>query len=360
MKILILGGTGAMGRYLIELLASQGYSVDVTTRQDLKSEKLNVTYIRGNAHDLFFLENLLKKSYDVIVDFMVYNQKEFKERVDIFLSATKHYIFLSSSRVYSNDNIITEKTMRLLESIKDQDYLLTDEYALSKARQEDLLEKSGKQNWTIVRPYITYSDERLQMGVYEKENWLYRGLQGKTIIFPKDVSEKYTTLTYGYDVAKVILNLIGNNKALGKSVHITTSESLLWKDVIDIYSKIIEKRLGQKLKIKFSEDLEGISKVLNCKYQLKYDRLFNRQFDNSLIDKIIGEKIKYTKVEEGLIICLDNFLINKKKFKDINWKFEGYQDRIANEKTNIMEIKGVKNKIKYFLYRYFPLKFNSN
>lgn len=355
MKILILGGTGAMGKYLVDLLVSQNHFVEVTTRQNIESKNSNLNYIKGNAHDIFFLKELLKNFYDVIIDFMVYSEVELKERKEIFLNSTNQYIFLSSSRVYSNEKIITEKTLRLLDTIKDKEYLATDEYALSKARQENILKESNKKNWTIVRPYITYSDERLQMGVYEKEHWLYRSLKGKTVIFSKEVAEKYTTLTYGYDVAKIILKLIGNEKALGKSIHITTSETMLWMDVIKIYKKIIEKNTDRKFKIKFSEDLEGISWALNCRYQLKYDRLFDRKFDNSLINEIIGEKVEYTELELGLTQCLENFIKNENKFKNINWKFEAYQDRIVNEKNKLNEIIGIKNKLKYLVYRYFPM-----
>ena len=56
---------------------------------------------------------------------------------------------------------------------------------LTKALQENLLRASGYKNWTIVRPYITFSDIRLQLGVYEKEQWLYRALQGRAIVSRK-------------------------------------------------------------------------------------------------------------------------------------------------------------------------------
>lgn len=74
-------------------------------------------------------------------------------------------------------------------------YVQSDEYAIAKAKQEDILRNSDFKNWTIVRPYITYSDERLQLGFFEKELWLYRAIKGKTIIFPSDIYEKTTTLT---------------------------------------------------------------------------------------------------------------------------------------------------------------------
>ena len=85
---------------------------------------------------------------------------------------------------YANENgRITEKSKRLLDVCTDEEYLKTDEYALTKVRQENILLSSGKKNWTIIRPYITYNVERLQLGVYEKENWLYRALHGRSIVF---------------------------------------------------------------------------------------------------------------------------------------------------------------------------------
>ena len=169
MKVLLLGGTGAMGAYLAEILAERGNDVFVTTRSDRKASQ-GITYIKGNAHSEEFLKSVISDHYDAIADFMVYNTEEFKRRVDDLLAATEQYVFFSTSRVYSNaDGDITEKTPRWLDVTDDQEFLSSDEYAITKARQEDILRKSGKKNWTIIRPYITYSNERLQLGVLEKE-----------------------------------------------------------------------------------------------------------------------------------------------------------------------------------------------
>ena len=92
---------------------------------------------------------------------------------------------------------ITENSPRLLDVVHDIEYLKTDEYALSKARQEDILRKNRNNNWTIIRPYITYSGQRLQLGIYEKEQWLYRALQNKPIVFPEELRNNLTTLTWG-------------------------------------------------------------------------------------------------------------------------------------------------------------------
>lgn len=65
-------------------------------------------------------------------------------------------------------SLINEETPRLLDMIKDEEYLNTDEYALSKARQENILHEAGCNNWTIIRPYITFSETRLHLGYLKR------------------------------------------------------------------------------------------------------------------------------------------------------------------------------------------------
>ena len=85
MKILLLGGTGAMGNHLAKVLSSKNNEVHITSRRKIDSTP-NVCYIQGNAHDLDFTLNLLDThKYDCVVDFMVYNTLEFLERVDLLL-----------------------------------------------------------------------------------------------------------------------------------------------------------------------------------------------------------------------------------------------------------------------------------
>ena len=110
MKILLLGGSGAMGIHLTKLLSDDGYEVFITSRSPRESIG-NKHYLLGNAQELIFLQSILQKKWDVIIDFMIYTTISFEERVNLLLNSTLHYVFLSSSRVYSGVNhLITEKT----------------------------------------------------------------------------------------------------------------------------------------------------------------------------------------------------------------------------------------------------------
>lgn len=348
MKILILGGTGAMGKHLVNLLRDSGDDVVITTRANRESFR-NISYIVGNARDDKFLDSILKGGWDVIIDFMVYTTAGFKKRIDLLLESTSQYVFLSSARVYADSNTpIKEASARLLDVTDDNEFLASDEYSLAKARQEDILKTSGKRNWTIIRPYITYSSHRLQLGILEKEDWLYRTLHGRTIVFSDEISSTATTMTYGLDVANGIKSIIGNNNALGEIYHITSNQAFLWSEILDIYLNVLEKHLGYRPKV-ILEGLDSFQKYHSAVYQIKYDRLYNRRFNNDKIGNLIDTD-NFTLTEIGIASCLEEFLEHP-SFKQINWRAEALKDRETNEFTPLSEIKGLKQKIKYLLYR---------
>lgn len=354
MKVLVLGGTGAMGVHLVKLLSESGVQTFVTSRRALPSEG-NIQYLQGDAHNMCFLQNVLNEYWDVVVDFMVYNTVSFMERAKLLLESTNQYVFLSSARVYANEeHPITESSPRLLDISIDKDFLSTDEYSLTKARQEDILRNSVYKNWTIIRPYITYSENRLQLGVLEKEEWLFRALRGRTIVFSQDINTKFTTLTYGLDVSKAIIAIIGNWKSFGKTYHITTNESILWKNVLDIYLDVIENHVGFRPKVILTNS-EHFYKMHPAKYQIDYDRLYNRQFDNRAIGEFI-EVSSFKKLELGLNECVCRFVENV-KFDNINWRTEAIKDKIAGERTQLWEIPTFVMKIKYLIYRYILFNF---
>ena len=350
MNILVLGGTGAMGVHLVELLSQRGDAVWVTSRRERPSRK-NVTYVRGDAHDNDFLRTLLNsRRWDAIVDFMVYQTEEFRYRMPQLLAATAQYVFLSSSRVYADSaGPITEDSPRLLDVSADAAYLKTDEYALTKARQENALrtESQGGGNWTIVRPYITYSEIRLQLGVLEKENWLYRALHGQTIVFSKDIADRMTTLTYGCDVARGIAALIGNGKALGEAFHITCDRPIRWSEVLEIYLDVLESKTGQRSKVKMPD-----KSPFTCP-QVVYDRYYNRVFDNTKINGFI-DTAAFTDPHAGLRRCLEAF-IEKPQFGEIGIERAALFDRIAGERTPLSAFSGIEHKTAYLLYRYCPI-----
>ncbi len=352
MKILLLGGTGAMGVALANILSETEHEVHITSRTERSNYK-NIKYIVGNAKDDDFLYPLLEKnSYDVVVDFMIYSTEIFKTRASRLLAATGQYVFLSSSRVYAESKQpITEASPRLLDVCKDEDYLKTDEYALTKARQEDILRNSKYKNWTIIRPYITYNAERLQLGVFEKEQWLFRALKGRTIVFSRDIADHISSLTYGYDVAYGISKILGNSEAWGQAIHFVSPCAMKWSSMLEIYQKVIFELTGKYPAVKYIETNEPILSFLN-KYQIKYDRLYDREFNSRNADEIIKEKINYSPFETGVRLSLKAFIDQSCPFKDISWYYEACLDRITGEFSTLKDIPGIMLKLRYIYWRF--------
>lgn len=353
MRVLLLGGTGAMGSHLATLFSDRGDNVIVTSRSYRESKKM-VNYVKGNAMNLEFLHDILSEKWDAIIDFMVYTEEEFSERVGMLLDATSRYVFLSSARVYNySESPIREESNRLLDSSIDEIFLDTNEYSLSKARQENILFASDKKNWTIVRPYITYSEQRFQLGTLEKENWLYRALKGRTIVFSEDMNNHLTTLTYGFDVANAIMNLVSNPKSIGEIYHVTNDNAYRWSEILDLYLNVLEDELGKRPKVRY----QGLNEFLlwnPVKYQIIYDRLFDRRFDNTKLKEVINTE-DFVEISSGIKYCLSQFLLNP-RFGEINWRNEAIKDRFTKEKTPLKEIKFFKQKLVYILYRYFYFK----
>jgi len=347
MKVLMLGGTGAMGVPLGKILLEKGYSIYVTSRTPHNTDS-KINYILGNAQDDVFFKETLALGWDVVIDFMAYSSAMFENRLNDLLKSTDQYIFISSARVYSeSDTPITEETPRLLDVSNDEVYLRTDEYALSKARQENLLLNSGYKNWTVIRPSVTFSENRLQLGVLEKESWLYRALNGRSIVFSDDIADKLTAMTYGLDVANGIASITGDAKAFGKMFHITSEESMQWEQILNIYLKVLEKKLGFRPKLVMTKKSSNLK--IN-KYQVIYSRYFNRRFDNSKIKQFIDVD-SFKKMEDGLTHCLEEFL-KAPSFLQINWKLEAMNDAAAGEFTPLRDIPGLKVKVKYIAERF--------
>ena len=348
MKVLMLGGTGVMGSYLVGLFNNAGVSTYITSRQERKPFG-SIHYIKGNAMDDGFLETLFSdgEQWDAVLDFMSYKTEQFKNRLHCLLGSTKQYIFISTARVYGNEeHPIRESSPRLLDCSTDSAFLHTDEYSLTKARQENLLLNSGHTNYTIIRPCITYGDYRLQLGVYEKEEWLYRALNGRTIVFCDEILKRTTTMTSGEDVARAIYSMVGNEKAIGDIVHITCDHHRKWSDIIDIYNDALTKITGIGLNIK----IVSLEKFLACrseslKYQVVYDRVYDRDYDVSHLSSYIDVS-SFITPEEGLYQCLRNFC-KSVEFKNINWRSEAIKDRLTHEYSRMSEIKGLKSKVLY-------------
>ena len=110
-----------MGSYLVPKLLASGYCVDAATLDNAVSMNQKLTYYREDFLDFHVLRSFLNgRHYDAIIDFMTYSTAQYAERYELLLSSAKHFIFVSSYRVYSDQQIPTVETSpRLLDVTTD-------------------------------------------------------------------------------------------------------------------------------------------------------------------------------------------------------------------------------------------------
>ena len=304
-KILVLGATGAMAVYLIPELLKKGYSVVGVSLDEAISYDENLKYITADAKDFDFLKEQLENNFDAVVDFMNYNNTEdYKRYYKLFIENTKHYIFLSSYRVYADDAPLSETSNRLLDVERPADFMTENEYSIYKAEEENFINASGYDNYSIQRPAITYSKRRFQLVTLEADVLIYRMLKGKTVVLPESAMQKEATMSWAGDVAKMIAAIVLNPKAFGQTYNVSTAEHMKWADVAKIYQEIG----GLKY---ITVDDKTYVEILGFAYarqQLLYDRCYDRIVDNSKVLALADMK------QEELMLLKDGL---KREFEKI-------------------------------------------
>lgn len=343
-RYLLLGGTGAMGDYLKDELLNAGDDVYITSRRPHQSVD-NLHYLCGDAHDTDFLKSVVGEiKPDVIVDFMVYGTAEFRVRFEYLLSHTRQYIYVSSYRVFANTKPLIEASPRILDACDDEEYLKTDEYALAKARQENLLRESPYENWTIVRPSITYSRNRFQFGCLEAGIVCFRALQGLPVVMPEEMLDKHATMTWAKDVARMIARLALNPGALREDFNVVTAESHTWREILGIYHMV----LGMEV-----ETIPMTDYLTICaRYQTLYDRMFDRVMDNSKVLRVTGmTQTELTPIELGLARELEAFKRNPRYQYGVDVGASAKMDRMCHTHTSLNGL-SARQKFIYFRCRY--------
>ena len=252
-KVLVLGATGAMGQHLVPLLAEKGYQIDGVAFDEKKSDYPNVRYLKLNVKEGDHLNRLLENNYDGIVDFMIYNTSELVRYLPRFLANTGHYIYLSSYRVYEN-----------------------------------ILRALPRKNWTIIRPAITYSLMRYQLVTLEAPNTVGRAFAGKPVPLPEQARGIQATMTWGGDVARMIAGLLFNEKAVCEAFTVATSEHRTWGEIADYYKDICNLKAVWVDEEDYLRMLSSDPYAYWTRWQLEYDRFFNRVIDNSKVLTVTG------------------------------------------------------------------------
>ena len=236
MKVLFIGGTGIISSACSELAVREGIDLCLLNRGQTidRPAPIGATVLFGDIRDRASSEAALAgHNFDAVVDWIAFTPDHVQADIDLFRSRTGQYVFISSASVYQTPPAslpVTESTLL------DNPYW---DYSRNKIACEELLVRAYRDEkfpMTIVRPSHTYDATKIPlMGGYTS---LQRMKDGKPLLVHGDGTSLWT-LTHHRDFAKGFVPLLGNQRALGEAIHITSDEWLTWNQIYEIMASAL-------------------------------------------------------------------------------------------------------------------------
>lgn len=319
MKVLFIGGTGIISSACSKLALEQGIDLYMLNRgKSFRAVPDGAKVLQGDIRDAQSARAALgDHHFDAVVDWVAFTSDHIETDLELFRVRTAQYVFISSASAYQTP----PANLPVLEStVLDNPFWL---YSRNKIACEELLVRAYRDEKfpiTIVRPSHTYDCTGLPMdGGYTVVN---RMLQGKKVIVHGDGTSLWT-MTHHADFAKGFVGLLGNSKAIGEAVHITSDEWLTWNQIFDI----VARAAGTEARIvHIPSDLLAAYDP-NWGAGLLGDKTHSLIFDNSKIKKLVpgfAATIPFSRGAEEILAWYNADPTRRK----INVDFDRLEDRI--------------------------------
>ena len=360
-NILVIGGTGNMGRPLVKSLIEGGHSVFVVCRKKVGEDDVKLVarngggYFYGDAKDKEFMGSVLNRHYEAIVDFCIYSSAEFRERMNVLLDKTAQYVCLSTAAVYADiPSPKNESSPRYMEvDPPEEGTAKWGWYCYEKARIEDMLVGSGRRNWTIVRPGVTMNANHVGWGLWWNDDWLGRIIRGRRVVVEKDILDFKFSLSSGREVALQIGAVVGNEKALGEVFNVCSSEVWSWRELLDVFKSILS-QYGYRLKVSYINSQDVIKANAGAEYVYRRARLLDRVFDNAKIRSLIHAQEASIGMRELLKEWTDAY-VKSYKPGPVSLVNTTFIDRLAGDCSPRRDFCSSSQYLRYIVTRYCPI-----
>ena len=249
-RILIIGGTGNMGYYLSECLARDGCDLTLLnrgiTKEDLPRAIHRLNVDRTNHQQM--RRALLAKSFDIVIDFVLYRREEALTVIELFGGNVEHYIALSTGQVYLvRDGLPrpfreSDYPGQLIPAPADSSYHYEEWlYGMQKREAEDELSAASAESGfpcTLLRLPMVNSARDPYNRLY---NYYLRLRDGGPILVP-DAPNHALNHVYALDVVAIIQRLIETGLGKGKTYNIAQDEQLSHADFLRLLAGIMGTR----------------------------------------------------------------------------------------------------------------------
>jgi nucleoside-diphosphate-sugar epimerase len=253
MKIVVIGGTGHIGSYLVPRLIMAGHEVICVSRQ--KREPYNkqpiwksvkqITIDRTKAEENgVFGSQIRELKGEVIIDLICFTPESATMLAESLMGEIQHFIHCGTMWVHGHSSQVP--------TLESQERRPLGEYGINKAEIESYLLSIYRQNGfpvTILHPGHITGPGWLPInpaGNLNPEIFIQLA-KGKEIVLP-NLGMETVHHVHADDVAQAFMNTIENRQnSMGESFHVVSEQALTLKD----YASAMARWFGQEVKFSF-------------------------------------------------------------------------------------------------------------
>jgi nucleoside-diphosphate-sugar epimerase len=299
-RVLFIGGKGIISTAAGRVAVERGMNLTLLNRgkDTTRAVADGVRQIVGDATDPASMRAAVgSDEYDVVVNFHSFTPDQARADVELFTGRTGHYVYISSASAYQKP----VERLPITESTPLRNPYW--QYSRDKIASEDVLTAAYRESAfpvTVVRPSHTYDETALPLvGDWTAVDRIRRG---KPVIVPGDGTSLWT-LTHTRDFARAFVGLLGNSRAIGDAIHITSDESLTWNQI----TQLIGRAAGREPVLAHIAS-EAIGRALpDIGPGLVGDKANSVIFDNSKIKSLVPGWQATIPYREGVLEVIDWF-----------------------------------------------------
>lgn len=317
MRVLYIGGTGEISYACVMASLQLGHEVTVFNRGLRVRLPPEVRQVHGDLQDVAAYQALSSDEFDTVCQFLAFTTEAIERDIDFFKGRCSQYMFISTASAYRKPDageLITEQT-----PLENRFW----EYSRKKIACELRLQTETDFPVTVVRPSHTYR-ERVPSTVVTGDHLVWRLLKGKPVI-AHDGGQTLWTLTHATDFAAAFTGLIGETRALGEALHITSSQAYAWKDVLTC----VADALGCPIDIMPVPTETLIEHVPEWEGPLLGDKARSMQFDNSKVQRLLPSWSCRIGLSAGIEAAIKSLLDRPQGVPEADRQLDALIDRIV-------------------------------
>ena len=253
MKVVIIGGTGHVGTYLVPRLVEQGYEVVSISRQQREPyqpnaawqqvEKVEIDRVEAERQGNFG-ERILELAPDIVIDMICFKPESAKHLIAALRGRVQHFLHCGTIWVHGPSEQVP--------TVESQPRTPFGEYGIHKAAIEAYLLTEARQNGfpaTVLHPGHIVGPGWLPLnpaGHFNPE--VFQKLaQGEELCLP-NLGMETVHHVHADDVAQAFVQAMLNwSSAVGESFHVVSSQAVTLRG----YALTISKWFGQAPNLKY-------------------------------------------------------------------------------------------------------------